>query len=173
MCLRSGRTTLRRTGRISELSTTVPIALLAAAAACATGDPIPQPSPQNAASEIVAMLQASAEAWNRGDLDAFLADYDDEATFVGASGLIRGRAEIRRRYVDGYWSQGTAPDRLTFQDIDVRVTGPGTAMAVGRYILRDRRTDERTGTGLFTLLLARNNGGWKILHDHSSADGGD
>lgn len=161
---------MRRTGRISNLRPSLPLALIAAAA-CATGDPIPEPSPENAADEIVAMLQASADAWNRGDLDGFLADYDEDATFVGGSGMIRGRDEIRRRYVEGYWSEGTAPDRLAFQDIDVRVMGPRSATAVGRYILRDRRTNERTGTGIFTLLLARNNDGWRILHDHSSAEG--
>jgi uncharacterized protein (TIGR02246 family) len=164
---------LRRTERISSLRNTLPFALIAAVAACATGETTPEPSPRNAADEIVAMLQASAQAWNRGDLDAFLADYDENATFVGAAGMIHGRDEIRRRYVQGYWSEGTAPDRLAFQDIDVRVTGPRSATAVGRYILRDRDTNERTGTGTFTLLLARYNDGWRILHDHSSADGGD
>ncbi|MBW3555144.1 MAG: nuclear transport factor 2 family protein [Gemmatimonadetes bacterium] len=116
------------------------------------------------------MLHASAEAWNRGDLDGFLADYAEDATFVGSTGLIRGAAEIRRRYAEGYWSGGTPPDALRFEMLDVRVTGPATATAVGRYILYDRETSETTGTGLFTLSLGRIEGEWKILHDHSSAD---
>lgn len=119
------------------------------------------------------MLHASAEAWNRGDLDAFIADYAEDATFVGSTGLIRGAAEIRRRYAEGYWSGGTPPDALRFDLLDVRVTGPGTATAVGRYILYDRESTETTGTGLFTLALARTGGEWKILHDHSSAEAQD
>ena len=116
------------------------------------------------------MLEASAEAWTRGDLDGYMSDYAEDATYVGATGLIRGAAEIRRRYVEGYWSGGTPPDALRFEMLDVRVTGPATATAVGRYFLYDRASTATTGTGLFTLALKRIGGEWKILHDHSSAD---
>lgn len=164
---------MRKTARISDRRVPLPLVLLlAAAGACGSNQPTPEPSPTNAAAEIVAMLEASAEAWNRDDLDGFLTDYAVDATFVGAAGLIRGVDEIRRRYVDGYWSSGTPADRLAFEIIDVRVTSPSTATVVGRYILRDRRSNERSGTGIFTLLLARNTDGWAILHDHSSADEG-
>lgn len=116
------------------------------------------------------MLHASADAWNRGDLDGYMADYAEDATYVGSTGLVRGAAEIRRRYAEGYWSGGTPPDALRFEMLDVRVTGPGTATAVGRYILYDRDSAGTTGTGLFTLSLGRIGGAWKILHDHSSAE---
>ena len=116
------------------------------------------------------MLDASAEAWNRGDLDGYIEDYAPDATFVGSDGLIRGSAEIRRRYAEGYWSGGTPPDALRFEILDVRVTGPGTATAVGRYILYDRDSGASTGTGMFSLSLGKIGGVWKILHDHSSAD---
>ena len=120
------------------------------------------------------MLQASADAWNRGDLDGFLRDYAPDATFVGSRGLIHGVAEIRRMYAEGYWRTGTAPDSLRFEILDVHETGrspsgTSTAAAIGRYTLYDRASGNPTGTGLFTLLLERNNGAWRILHDHSSA----
>lgn len=118
------------------------------------------------------MLEASADAWNHGDLDGYLSYYAEDATFVGSSGLIRGRDEIRRRYRQSYWSSGTPADHLAFEVIDVRVTGPDAATLVGRYRLRDRTSGQDSGTGLFTLLLGRNNDAWEILHDHSSADGG-
>lgn len=117
------------------------------------------------------MLHASAEAWTRGDLEGYLDDYAADATFVGSSGLTRGRAEIRERYVEGYWSTGMPEDGLRFELLDVRTMGTGTAVAVGRYILYDRETDEATSTGLFSLTLRRTADGWKIVHDHSSADG--
>ena len=116
------------------------------------------------------MLEASAQAWSRGDLEGYLSDYVEDATFVGGEGLIRGVAEIRRRYEAGYWSGGGPPDALRFEMLDVRVTGPRTATAVGRYILFDRDSGDSTGTGIFTLSLERRDGAWKILHDHSSAD---
>ena len=116
------------------------------------------------------MLEASAEAWTRGDLDGYISDYAEDATYVGSGGLVRGASEIRRLYAEGYWSGGTPPDALRFEMLDVRITGPGTATAVGRYILYDRGSGESTGTGIFTLSLGRVGGAWKILHDHSSAD---
>ncbi|HEU4557826.1 MAG TPA: hypothetical protein VFS20_08245, partial [Longimicrobium sp.] len=48
--------------------------LLAAAAACATAQPAPQAA-GTIQQEIVAGLNESAAAWNRGDLDGFLAPY--------------------------------------------------------------------------------------------------
>lgn len=116
------------------------------------------------------MLDASAAAWNRGDLDGYISDYAHDATFVGSRGLIRGASEIRRLYAEGYWRSGAPEDALRFEMLDVRVTGPETAIAVGRYTLFDRDSGKATGTGIFTLALARRDGTWKILHDHSSAD---
>lgn len=116
------------------------------------------------------MLTASAEAWTRGDLDGYLDDYAPDATFVGASGLTRGREAIRQTYIRGYWSSGMPEDGLRFELLEVRPVGLVTALAVGRYILFDRETDEATATGVFSLTLRRTDDGWRIVHDHSSAD---
>lgn len=117
------------------------------------------------------MLQASAEAWTRGDLEGFLDDYAEDATFVGAAGLTRGVDQIRQRYVEGYWSTGMPRDGLRFGLLDIRSVGPATAVAVGRYFLYDRATGETTASGVFSLTLAWTASGWKIVHDHSSSDG--
>ncbi len=116
------------------------------------------------------MLLASAEAWTRGDLEGYLDDYAPNATFVGSSGMTWGRDAIRQRYVEGYWSTGMPEDGLRFRLLEVRTVGEGTAVAVGRYILYDRSSGEATATGLFSLTLRRTSAGWKIVHDHSSAD---
>jgi uncharacterized protein (TIGR02246 family) len=115
------------------------------------------------------MLQASAEAWTRGDLGGFLDDYADDATYVGSSGLTRGVDQIRESYVNGYWSTGVPRDGLRFGILEVRRVGSTTAIAVGRYFLYDRASGETTGTGVFSLTLGWTGGEWKILHDHSSA----
>ena len=116
------------------------------------------------------MLNASAQAWTRNDLDGFLDDYAQDATYVGSSGLIEGRDRIRASYVRGYWSTGSAADGLRFRNLAVRTVGGETAVAVGRYELFDRRTGAATSTGLFSLTLRKSAGEWKIVHDHSSAD---
>jgi beta-aspartyl-peptidase (threonine type) len=116
------------------------------------------------------MLRASAEAWTAGDLDGYLDDYAPDATFVGSSGLTHGRNAIRQTYIEGYWSTGMPEDGLRFELLDVRPEGATTALAVGRYILFDRESEEATATGTFSLTLRRTDGGWEIVHDHSSAD---
>lgn len=116
------------------------------------------------------MLEASAEDWTRGDLDGFLDDYAEDATFVGSSGLVQGRERIRESYLRGYWSTGVPADALRFLILDVRTVGSDAAVAVGRYELFDADTGASTGTGLFSLTLRKTVDGWVIVHDHSSAD---
>jgi uncharacterized protein (TIGR02246 family) len=116
------------------------------------------------------MLHASAASWTSGDLDGFLDDYAADATFVGSSGLMEGRDRIRRAYLNGYWESGMPALGLRFQLLDVRTVGSDAAVAVGRYELFDRATDEASASGLFSLTLHRTAGEWMIVHDHSSAD---
>lgn len=171
MCHRSGRTTLRRTGPTSSARSAGLLALLLIAGCAASPDPSP-PSPE-AAAGIEAMLHASADAWNRGDLDGFIGDYAADATFVTSEGLLRGADRIRRMYAEGYWAGGAPEDALRFELLDTRVTGPASATTFGRYVLYDRASGRTTASGVFTLVLERVGGAWKILHDHSSADAQD
>jgi len=50
-------------------------------------------------------LDAQVAAWNRGDLDAFVALYAVDATFISPSGIAHGRQEVLERYRRKY------PDR--------------------------------------------------------------
>lgn len=151
------------------------LGLLAVAAACGAQDGQRAESAAQSsdpAVEITRMLHASAEAWNRGDLDGFLDDYLDtvETTFVGASGVVRGVDEIRRGYRSSYWSDGAPREALSFEGLEVRPLGEDHALALGRYVLHDEPADSMVATGRFSLVLRRvEDRGWKIIHDHSSA----
>ncbi|HEX9109155.1 MAG TPA: nuclear transport factor 2 family protein [Longimicrobiales bacterium] len=118
------------------------------------------------------MLQASAEDWNRGNLDGFLSTYLDspETTFMTGPGLIHGLDPIRQRYREHYFTAGALPPQLLrFDSLVVRPLGGDYALATGRYILTDRKTGAPAGNGNFSLVLRRTTAGWKIIHDHSSA----
>ncbi len=143
------------------------VLVLAACTPSATVQTAPTPDPTT---EIMAALEASAEAWNRGDLEGFLAPYLDSpaTTYVGSSGLVRGKDAIREAYRRSYWRTGAPEDRLRFEELEVRSLGGEHALAVGRYVVVSRTTEEQTATGLFSLVLRRTPEGWKILHDHSS-----
>lgn len=115
------------------------------------------------------MLEASAAAWNRGDLEAFLADYlpDSITGFVAGGRVQHGIAWIRDHYAPSF-SPGNPRDSLHFEEVEVRPLGATHALATARYALS--REGRITSSGPFTLVLVRTPAGWKILHDHTSRD---
>jgi uncharacterized protein (TIGR02246 family) len=139
---------------------------LLALAACAAPAPAGAPAPAADAAAITDVLVRSTEGWNRRDLDAFMEAYADDGTFVGARGLMRGRAAVRESYATSWFSPGRDPGQLRFADIEVRMLGRDHALAVGRFIVDIPGRD--TATGLFSLTMRRTPDGWRILHDHSS-----
>jgi hypothetical protein len=57
--------------------------------------------------------------------------------------------------------------RLGFDAIEVLPMGPDAAAARGAFRLR--MSDGQEPHGLFTLLLRRIDGAWRIVHDHTSS----
>jgi hypothetical protein len=139
------------------------LVLLAVAACQSAGPPA---SPGITRDEAERVLTEQAGKWNVGDLDGFVATYWDgpELTFLGASGLTRGRADLLAQYQRGY-PDAEARGVLTFDVLDFRPLGGDHALLLGRYHL-ERSTPAH---GYFSLVMARQYGRLFILHDHSSA----
>lgn len=138
-------------------------ALTAILVACApTATPIADPT-----SEIAALLDQSARAWNAGDLDGFMTTYarDSTTTFLTASGMLRGYDAVRARYAPRF-EPGATRDSLRFTELDVRVLTLDWALVTARYVLE--RGDSVTATGPFTVVLERRPEGWRMVHDHTS-----
>ena len=117
--------------------------------------------------EIKAVLQAQAEAWNRGDIDAYMAGYaqDSRTEFVGGDTLTRGWQTVRDRYKKKYSSREKM-GRLTFSEVEVQMIAPDAALVTGRWKLT-RKKDQPHGR--YTLLVRKRPEGWRIVHDHSSS----
>jgi ketosteroid isomerase-like protein len=146
--------------------------LIAATAACSGGMPSPgaEPSPAAAAAarnEITELLRVSADEWNRGSLDGFMVPYLDspDITYIG-TGVVRGKAAIRAFYASTWFRTGSPVGRLGYSEVEVRQTGPGHALSVGRWKVVEAGGRERTG--MFSLTWVRTPQGWRIIHDHSS-----
>lgn len=156
-----------RTTTLRVISAALMLTLIACGG---SGSERPTQAPEVVRSDFVRDMEMSAEAWNRGDLDGFLATYlnSPETTFVGRNGPIRGLDAIRQTYQQSYWQQGGPKDLLGFRDMEVRPLGNEHALATGRYVLTDRQSGSATATGIFTLVLQRTSDGWRIIHDHSS-----
>lgn len=128
-----------------------------ALAACAPARVETGPAPGEEGRRIVQMLEESTAEWNRGSLDGFLVPYADgaEVTFVGSTGLVRGKAAIRDKYQSSYFRTGAPAGMLAFRDVEVRMLGADDALAVGRYVVTDRASGQQTATGIFSLVLRR------------------
>ena len=129
------------------------------------------PAPPAVATEARTLLETQAAAWNRGDLDAFCAVYADDALFLTAFGLTKGRAEVLARYKARY-PDAAARGTLSFEMLSVDVLAPAPAKkappAIG-LIARWRiaHADKPAAEGLTLLNLVRFPGGWRIVHDAS------
>jgi ketosteroid isomerase-like protein len=129
-------------------------------AACQKVEPDPR-------AEILAVMQAAQDGWNRGDLEAYMQSYRNapETRFAGRDQVTRGWEQVLRKYQAGYPDR-QAMGRLAFSEMEVTVTGPDHALVFGRWLLR---RDGEEPQGLFTLFFERRGGQWKIIHDHTSS----
>lgn len=117
------------------------------------------------------VLKDSQAAWNRGDLAAFASYYEDspDTTFIGREVVRGGVAAILDRYRRAYPTRD-AMGTLTFSEIAVRPLADGVALATGKYSLKRNASGGGDAAGRFTLILKRTPAGWKIIHDHTSAN---
>ena len=132
-------------------------ALVAVAALGATND-----------QEIRRVLDEQVNAWNRGDVHAFMEGYENSptTTFVGLN-VTKGHAQVLANYVQRYPSREKMGN-LRFSDIEIRPLGENYAVVIGRYHLERSQEAGGEATGLFTLIFQRTQRGWKIIVDHTS-----
>jgi uncharacterized protein (TIGR02246 family) len=151
-------------------------AAFAAFAACAylyfSAVPAPAiPKTQVAAgdrsSEIRAVLTRQQAAWNRGDIPAFLEGYwsSPQLTFAGSDGIVRGYDGLLERYRRSYPDKAHMGE-LEFSQLEVRSLGPDHALVLGHWHLK---RDVGDAGGVFSLVFHRLPVGWRIIHDHTSA----
>lgn len=111
------------------------------------------------------VMDAQVEAWNRGDIESFLAGYDDspQLLFASRGTFSRGWRNVLERYRKAYptGEMGT----LSFDGIEVHPIGADAAWVVGEWLLKQ---DDSSPHGVFTLIFKKTPDGWRIIHDHSS-----
>jgi uncharacterized protein (TIGR02246 family) len=115
-------------------------------------------------------IREQAEAWNRGDVEAFMKTYKDapETTFIGKT-VQHGYAPILERYKKAYPNKD-AMGKLDFSAIEVRELGANYAVVTGRFHLARNAAGGGDASGIFSLVWEKTPEGWKIILDHTSAD---
>jgi len=128
-------------------------------------------SPATAGStDIIAMMQKSADDWNRGDLDAFATCYKNspDILFIGRT-LSRGYAQMLATYKKNYPTHekmGT----LVFSRLEVQPLDADFATVTGHFHL-ERTTDAGGNSdGHYLLVVERTPAGWKIVRDNTTPD---
>ncbi|HEY6306588.1 MAG TPA: DUF4440 domain-containing protein, partial [Candidatus Angelobacter sp.] len=71
------------------------------------------------------------------------------------------------RYQERYRSAGKEMGQLEFQDLNIDVLSRRAAVVTGKWQLT--MSDGKQPHGLFTLIVKKMPGGWRVVHDHTSA----
>jgi beta-aspartyl-peptidase (threonine type) len=134
--------------------------------ACA---PTPTPEP-DAVRDVRAVWTAQVEAWNRGDLDGFMAGYwqSPELVFFSNGTETRGWQETLDRYRARYQAEGKRMGTLDFPQLDLVMLGTEAVLTRGRWHLR--MPDGEELSGMTSVIFRKLPEGWRIVHDHSSAE---
>lgn len=125
--------------------------------------------PDTSVAAVNSMLQQQVADWNKGDLDGFMRGYwnDEALSFFSGATATKGWQATMNRYQKRYKSEGKAMGNLQFSEVAVEPLNATTALVRGRWKLTMK--DGTTPNGLFTLLLRRIDGQWRIVHDHTSS----
>ena len=123
-------------------------------------------APGNDRAQMLAALQASQDAWNRGDLKGHLAIYDESVTAMTKSGPRPGIAPIEAAFSKAYFHDGKPKQQLRTEQVTLRRLSADAALMTGRFVLWGGGEPEQSGW--FTLVWQRTASGWKVVHDHSS-----
>jgi len=123
------------------------------------------------ASAIEAVLHRQQSAWNRGDIESFMAEgywQSSELSFYSAGRVSKGFDSVLAGYIRRYREGGAETGQLEFSELDIDVLSADAAVVRGRWDV-DFAAKTDVG-GLFTLIFRKTDGAWRIVHDHTSSD---
>lgn len=153
--------------RIASLPACFALLLVTGGCASRTASVLAVPASWSAdVAQIRMATEASAAAWNRGNLKDHLAIYVDTVTFMTATGPRPGVAAVEEAFLAKYFRDGRPKQTLSFSQLAIRPLGPNAAMETGRFLLSGG--GEADQSGWFTLVWVRTAEGWRVVHDHSS-----
>jgi ketosteroid isomerase-like protein len=143
-------------------------ALLAAACSKEAPKAAPESRKTTHHDEVRAVLAAQQAAWNRHDLDAFLAGYrkDEHVVFTTPTESSRGFSELEQRYRKSY----NSPEKfgeLAFTDIACTTVDGDSVLVQGSWRLVRAKDSPH---GRFVLIVCRFPEGWKIVSDFTTVD---
>ena len=115
---------------------------------------------------IEAVFVRGAEAWNRRDLDGYLATYadGDHVRWVSGGKMITGKTAIKNA-LDPRFASGEAMGKLAIKQLQIEIKTPSNALVFGTWQLQ---FDREEMSGVFTVHLQLVSDMWLIVSDHAS-----
>ena len=116
--------------------------------------------------EIRKVMDDQSVAWNKGDIDGFMAGYwkSDKLVFISTDKVTRGWQPTLDNYKKGYDSRAKM-GVLKFSDLEFFVVSNDAAIVLGSWALA---RDKDNPHGKFTLTFRKFKEGWRIVMDHTS-----
>ncbi|CAN5343365.1 hypothetical protein BH20ACI2_BH20ACI2_23610 [soil metagenome] len=116
--------------------------------------------------EIEKVMDDQAKAWNRGNIEDFMAGYwrSDDLVFISGDNVTRGWQPTLDRYKKSYDTRekmGT----LKFSGLEFTVLSKDAAVVLGSWELTREKDNPK---GKFTLTFRKLKEGWRIVMDHTS-----
>jgi ketosteroid isomerase-like protein len=113
------------------------------------------------------VLDDQVAAWNKGDLEGFMAGYwkSDELSFFSGKDKTLGWRATLERYRKRYQAEGKEMGKLTFSELQIDLLGSDAAYVRARWQVVMKK---ETLQGLFTVIFKKTADGWRVVHDHTS-----
>lgn len=120
-------------------------------------------------SDVSAVLEAQVAAWNREDLAGYMDKYarSEQLVFTSAGKVRRGWQATYDAFRTKYATAPGTMGQLQFEVLQIDPAGADGCVVLGRWTLT---SGAHPATGLFTVVLERQAAGWRVIHDHTSAD---
>lgn len=118
---------------------------------------------------ILKVIEMQRNAWNQGDLDAFLTGYyqSPDTSYTSGGQEFWGYDSLKTKYTKSYGTSRDTMGALEFTDLKVIDVTRDSAYCVGHWHLE--RKDKPLAEGVFTLVFKKTPNGWKIIHDHTTS----
>lgn len=117
-------------------------------------------------SAIMQVVRARVDDWNRGDLDAFLAMYDEDAGYVQGTGFSRGREAVRRAHAERWFRDGGTPNaRLSASLVRTQTLGAQMRLLVLAWTATDATTGRQEAWTSEVTFLQSPGRHWRATHE--------
>ena len=126
-------------------------------------------SAQSPDAAIKAVMQKSADDWNKGDLDAFASSYKNSPDIIFMGDPVnKGYAAMVARYKAVYGSKAKM-GVLSFSNLQVQPLDAKFATVTGRFHLERSADGGGNADGYYLLVAEKTKDGWKIIRDSSTS----